>query len=725
MSKNIQFFGARNNYDDDLAYQRYMNYLRTQSTLSRDKDRALIDLEAGIVPPAEQKTNNELVIEETQVEGLINQYLNQLGIMDNPRPPRIIGEEGETEDYLKKYKPFTYIKRRLNQEPNIKNLFLRNFQSIKQGLGEIKFTDLDQLYSYIRDYALAYQSTGGVKGLFNITQPMIENISRQIRGDFEAVVGQLPQRDDIENILQEVNTIKNFVELNEQMSSAQRRTLINDVRGIKQEVTQLSNINDEISAIYALLEQGLTDNENISNKLNSIIDKIPDKEIVEDIQDKLGFLLTDINAVTPEILQSQLADVKAMIGETTAGLQQTTKEIMALKGLVIKELAVQRFLRAEEPAEPKVPPRPPPSELPSEPVSQTTTELPEYMPEYELLSEPVSEPEYLSEKKEEERPAPIAFGEIMRTRVSEPEIQKVRLAISNPKSDGWRLLNSAVKNEGLSLNTLSEFTAKYLKLMNRKNLTTDLAETIYNKFQKTIPAILEPENPEEQAKSIQLMPRGLATEPILPPSSQEEEEFYIEIPPARKEEGKGYINEPLSQKHIQSYMTGNGNKKIYMKRGKILGRGLNSREYIDIGKYKLNRNLLEKNRLEIKNQNNSFVSNLNNIIVSDDLVDILETLIDNNRINDKKVARLNTTEKKIFSRLINGSKIFGSGRIKLSLSDETKNKLKRFELVKGQYISGNDNEEVINELKQLLVSLSLEGHINRNEARDILLMLSI
>jgi hypothetical protein len=56
-------------------------------------------------------------------------------------------------------------------------------------------------------------------------------------------------------------------------------------------------------------------------------------------------------------------------------------------------------------------------------------------------------------------------------------------------------------------------------------------------------------------------------------------------------------------------------------------------------------------------------------------------------------------------------------------TDEEENK--RFELLKGEYIAGNNSPKVISELRKLVVKLMSDGRIRKNQGVELLMELSI
>jgi predicted translin family RNA/ssDNA-binding protein len=64
-------------------------------------------------------------------------------------------------------------------------------------------------------------------------------------------------------------------------------------------------------------------------------------------------------------------------------------------------------------------------------------------------------------------------------------------------------------------------------------------------------------------------------------------------------------------------------------------------------------------------------------------------------------------------------------KIKKTITDGDKEDMERFEMLKGQYISGNNSPSVIRELRRFVVRFLSEGKLKRNQALDLLLELSV
>jgi hypothetical protein len=134
---------------------------------------------------------------------------------------------------------------------------------------------------------------------------------------------------------------------------------------------------------------------------------------------------------------------------------------------------------------------------------------------------------------------------------------------------------------------------------------------------------------------------------------------------------------------------------------------------------------LGNNILKIKNLTNGNEVPAFNQKISDDMSDFIEDLVDTGKINERNLKKLNAPEKRLFSKLINQSGLYGKFKIRTLKNPDDKIEEDRFELVKGEFIAGNDNPAIVKELKHLIIKFMTEGRIPKNQAHELLFQLSV
>ena len=185
-----------------------------------------------------------------------------------------------------------------------------------------------------------------------------------------------------------------------------------------------------------------------------------------------------------------------------------------------------------------------------------------------------------------------------------------------------------------------------------------------------------------------------------------------------EEEGRGMIANRVKNKVQPKYIS----------RQKMIGKGISLNEtpkYIEFGKYCISIPHLNNDILRVKYKKTMVdVPNFKNKI-STDFVDFLENFIDTQKINDRQLEKLSKEEQKIFKKLINKSGLDVKYKVKYYKDEIDKQEEDRFNLVKGQYIAGNDNPKVKDELRKFIIKFMMEGKITKKEGQEILFQLSM
>jgi len=184
------------------------------------------------------------------------------------------------------------------------------------------------------------------------------------------------------------------------------------------------------------------------------------------------------------------------------------------------------------------------------------------------------------------------------------------------------------------------------------------------------------------------------------------------------EGGKGMIANRVKNKIHPKFIT----------KAKMIGKGVTINEtpkYIEFGKYCLSIPDLNNEILRVKYQKTmvdvpNFKKNISN-----DFVDFIENFIDTQKINDRQLEKLSKEEQKLFKRLINKSGLDVKYKVKDYKDESDVKEEDRFNLVKGQYMAGNDNPRVKEELRKFIIKFMMEGKINKKEGQDILFQLSM
>ena len=102
------------------------------------------------------------------------------------------------------------------------------------------------------------------------------------------------------------------------------------------------------------------------------------------------------------------------------------------------------------------------------------------------------------------------------------------------------------------------------------------------------------------------------------------------------------------------------------------------------------------------------------------ILDVLET----GKPNERQLRRLSDDEREHFERVCLGAGLLEHFKMKRTGDDEDKERVDRFNILRGQVLAGNNNENVIKELRGLVVRFINEGRITRQEGTNMLMELS-
>lgn len=136
--------------------------------------------------------------------------------------------------------------------------------------------------------------------------------------------------------------------------------------------------------------------------------------------------------------------------------------------------------------------------------------------------------------------------------------------------------------------------------------------------------------------------------------------------------------------------------------------------------YLIDLDKLNRNIINVKYEKNSkVVEALRNKNISKDCADCIRNIIDD-KFNNKEYMLLSPNEKSIVKILIKRCK-FVNAKINDPEDDAFQ---KRFEILRGEYLAGQDNPQVLKELRQYVLIAQQEGQISKKEATELLLQLS-
>ena len=169
-----------------------------------------------------------------------------------------------------------------------------------------------------------------------------------------------------------------------------------------------------------------------------------------------------------------------------------------------------------------------------------------------------------------------------------------------------------------------------------------------------------------------------------------------------------------------------GFKHRRIKVGKGISLKENKPHYKTFGKYVIHMgHLIDKNIANFKYPSLGSIPSIRPLNISDDYKEFILDTLENEKPNERVLRKLPMEEQKHFERVITGAGLLDTFRLKRVGEDDEKKEVDRFNLLRGHILAGNNNENVVKELKGLIVKFINEGKIRRQEGLNMLMELSV
>lgn len=140
----------------------------------------------------------------------------------------------------------------------------------------------------------------------------------------------------------------------------------------------------------------------------------------------------------------------------------------------------------------------------------------------------------------------------------------------------------------------------------------------------------------------------------------------------------------------------------------------------EFGKYMIHLPSLDSNILRVTYpKSKAPVASLNNYMLSPELATLLKQLVERGVVSESQLEKLSKSESTLLRKICKVCQIDKS--VLLPDDEQEKEDLKRFELLRGELISGNDNMDILKEIKQYIIKFAASGVIPRAKATELLL----
>jgi hypothetical protein len=165
------------------------------------------------------------------------------------------------------------------------------------------------------------------------------------------------------------------------------------------------------------------------------------------------------------------------------------------------------------------------------------------------------------------------------------------------------------------------------------------------------------------------------------------------------------------------------------KKKMMVGKGLSVKQtpsYIQYGKYAIHLPQLEQQDiLNVKYKSLGNIPKYKPIAISDVFRDFILDLLDNGKGNPRVYNQIENAERKYFEEMSMGAGVWSSLGLERTTTSNDEQERNRFEILKGEYLAGNNSPKLITELKRLLIKMMSDGRIKKSQGTELLIELSL
>lgn len=149
-------------------------------------------------------------------------------------------------------------------------------------------------------------------------------------------------------------------------------------------------------------------------------------------------------------------------------------------------------------------------------------------------------------------------------------------------------------------------------------------------------------------------------------------------------------------------------------------------KFVMFGKYLLNKpHLYNDSKFTLRFPSGGGIPTLKPISISDDFREFLIDLIENSKPDEKLYKSVPTNEKLYFQKAVKGAGLVHQFGIKPIADDSDKKDADRYKLLLGELQAGNNNKDLVKELRALIIKFINNGRMKVSEGQSLLYELSV
>jgi hypothetical protein len=197
----------------------------------------------------------------------------------------------------------------------------------------------------------------------------------------------------------------------------------------------------------------------------------------------------------------------------------------------------------------------------------------------------------------------------------------------------------------------------------------------------------------------------------------------VKLPPKKAGD---LLHIDINSHNGKNYKMGEGG---FMQNRIRIGRGIEVEEkprYEGFGKFVIHiPQLMNENVLNVKYRSLGGVPSIKPAIISNNFKDFILNTIDNKKVNSREFDNLTKAEKDAFTKMSKGAGLLETFKLKNSTDENFDNDIQRFNVLKGEFDAGNNNDKLIKELKGLVIKFMSIGKLNKKLGSEFLMQLNL
>jgi hypothetical protein len=142
--------------------------------------------------------------------------------------------------------------------------------------------------------------------------------------------------------------------------------------------------------------------------------------------------------------------------------------------------------------------------------------------------------------------------------------------------------------------------------------------------------------------------------------------------------------------------------------------------FVGFGINEINQKQLQKGIVKIRRNTKTNYNDMPSKHVSPRLQGILKTIVGGGVPNFNDLSQLDDDEKDYLSKLVNRSSLEDKLSVPAPSKDQIDKDIHQFEVMKGQIMSGNDNQDLVKKFKLLILKLSKRGMLPKNDVDEVI-----